>query len=348
MAGAHVWPVDAVSGAPLFTGRQGRQLAVAPFVAGATATRPLGAFSGVRPGTPTTTVTATSTTWTVGEHAGIIDAELAAEAGPYTYSFDAVQTGTMTAADPSNPRIDVIYVRIDDPAESDGTSTPAAAIGYQAGTPAATPAAPTTWTGSARSMVLAQINVPKVGGGSPSVTWVAPTLVAAGGIYPSPSAAQMAALNTAATTAAPVLVDDGGVIKRSIGTGWTAAAWTGGWVAYAPAWTGSTTSPTLGNGTLVGRYMLIGKTCYYSLQLTIGSTTNGGAGSWGFTLPFAAATWQAALGWVSSYGLFAAPVAGLINGAAITNMAEGRNSLTAGYALAAGSLVLFTGVYEIA
>lgn len=180
-----VYPVAAVSGAPSYDGRALRQTAVAPFIAGATASRPLGARSGVRPGTPATTVSATSTTWTVQPHAGVIDAEAAAEAGPYAYAFDAVNTGTMTAADASYARIDLISVQISDPAESDGSSTPSAAIVYTPGT-AAAPALPTQ---PARSMVIAQINVPISGGGSPSVTWVAPTLAAAGGITPATSAA---------------------------------------------------------------------------------------------------------------------------------------------------------------
>lgn len=186
MAGINVWPIDAVSGAPVFSARRGRQLSVAPFVAGATATRPLGARSGVRPGTSTTaTVTVTSTTWTVNEHAGVVDVETANEAGPYTYSIDAVQTGSMTAADPSNPRIDLLSIQVSDNAE-DGLGAASAALVYTVGAAAATPSAPAT---PARSMALVQINVPKSGGGSPSVVWVAPFLSAPGGIAPGSTAA---------------------------------------------------------------------------------------------------------------------------------------------------------------
>jgi hypothetical protein len=155
-----------------------RQTTNAPFVAGATAARPLGARSGVRPGTSTGSVTATSTAWSVAPLSGVIDGEAANEAGPYTFSSDATVTGSVTAANASNPRIDLIYVQVSDPAESDGSTTPGVSIGYLAGTAAATPTVPTT---PARSFVLAQINVPKSGAGSPSVTWVAPFMAAAGG-----------------------------------------------------------------------------------------------------------------------------------------------------------------------
>lgn len=175
-----VYPADAVAGAPSYSGRKARQALMAPHLAGATSARPLGARSGVRPGTSTTTVTATSTTWTVAPHAGVLDLETAAEAGPYGYAIDANVTGSVNAAHASLARVDLISVRLDDPAESDGSSTPGVVVVYTAGTAGAgTPATP------ARCMVLATINVPASGGGSPSVTWVAPVAVAAGGITPA-------------------------------------------------------------------------------------------------------------------------------------------------------------------
>lgn len=173
-----IGPVDAASGAPQFSGRWERQVR-SPYLGGATAVRPLGARSGVRPGTSTTTVSATSTTWSCGSFAGVIDGEPAAEAGAYTFAFDAAASGTLTAANASNPRVDIVYVQVDDPSESDGTSVPAVRRGYLAGVAAATPVAPAA---PARSFVVAQINVPVAGGGNPTVTWVAPYAVAAGGV----------------------------------------------------------------------------------------------------------------------------------------------------------------------
>lgn len=187
-----VWPVDAVSGAPSYTGRMLRQTNTVAF-AGATSARPLGARSGVRPGTPSTTVTTTSTTFTINPHAGLLDLETALQASAYAYSIDAALSGSVTAANVSNPRIDIIYLQLNDPAESDGSSTPGlSGTNYLAGTAAGSPSPPAT---PARAMVLAQINVPTSGGGSPTVTWVAPTCVAAGGILPVRSAAEETALS---------------------------------------------------------------------------------------------------------------------------------------------------------
>lgn len=59
-----------------------------------------------------------------------------------------------------------------------------------------------------------------------------------------------------------------------------------GWTAYTPAWTASTTNPVLGNGTLLGWFKQIGKTTLYRIDLTLGSTTTRGAGTYNFSLPF--------------------------------------------------------------
>lgn len=57
------------------------------------------------------------------------------------------------------------------------------------------------------------------------------------------------------------------------------------WSTYTPTWTGTTTNPALGNGTITGRYIAIGKTTVYYIDLAIGSTTTFGSGRWEFTLP---------------------------------------------------------------
>lgn len=180
-----LWPVDAVAGAPRYSGRGLRQLQ-SPLLAGATTADPLGALSGVRPGTATTTVTATSTTWRCGLHAGVLDVQPAVEAGPYTYAVDAAVTGSMDAADASNPRTDRVYVQLTDQAEGNASSStpPSVRVLYIAGTARADAPVPAL---PARAMRLARINVPKQGGGNPTVTWEAPTSVAAGGIIPAAS-----------------------------------------------------------------------------------------------------------------------------------------------------------------
>lgn len=172
-------PIDASAGVPAYTAAQTRQ-AFSTLMGPAPAGRPLGASSGVRMGTPTTTVFLNGTgsmTWNVAAHSGVIDAENAS-AGPYLYAADGTDTGTVTAADASNPRVDIVYVQVNDTVQ-DGSGLRNGVVGYLAGVPAATPSPPAT---PARSMVLTNINVPKSGGGAPTVSWIAPTFYGADGI----------------------------------------------------------------------------------------------------------------------------------------------------------------------
>ncbi|WP_378144820.1 hypothetical protein ACFJGV_15185 [Cnuibacter sp. UC19_7] len=216
-----IWPADAVNGAPLYSGRKLRQTQ-SPLQVMGTSARPLGARTGVRPGTPTNTVTVTSTTWTCKPIAGTADVVAAAEAGPYTFAFDANATGALAAADGSHDRIDIIYIQIDDPAEGDSTSAPAATRKYFAGTPgsSAAPAPPV-----ARSFVIAQIAVPRSGGGSPSVTWVAPYTGA--GVVPVRSTTELDAWAAPDGTVA-VQLDTGAVVPR-VGGAWRKRTTDNGW-----------------------------------------------------------------------------------------------------------------------
>jgi len=207
MAGTGVaYPADAVAGSPQFTANQGRN-AFSGAMAGATASRPLGGISGVRPGTPANTITATSTTWTMNPNgfAGYIDLETSATNSGYFFSFSGTITGAVTAAGGS-PRTDIVWVKIDDSNTSDGSSgAPRVELDYSAN----------TTTPPARAFVIAQINVPASGGGSPTVTWVAPYTVAAGGILPIASTAI-----TASTYPGQYIDDPTQGLMRSNGTTW--------------------------------------------------------------------------------------------------------------------------------
>jgi hypothetical protein len=57
---------------------------------------------------------------------------------------------------------------------------------------------------------------------------------------------------------------------------------------YAPTWASTGTAPSLGNGTLTGKYLQSGKLFIARTQLVYGSTTTGGTGTWTFALPVAA------------------------------------------------------------
>jgi len=59
----------------------------------------------------------------------------------------------------------------------------------------------------------------------------------------------------------------------------------GEWTAYTPTWGASGTAPALGNGTIAGRYTIIGKTVHCRVTLGLGSTSTQGTGMWYFTVP---------------------------------------------------------------
>ena len=60
------------------------------------------------------------------------------------------------------------------------------------------------------------------------------------------------------------------------------------WTTYTPVWASSGgTQPSIGNGTITGRYAYIGATIIGEIRLLFGSTTTRGDGDYSFTLPAA-------------------------------------------------------------
>lgn len=59
-----------------------------------------------------------------------------------------------------------------------------------------------------------------------------------------------------------------------------------GFIPWTPTWsTSGATQPTVGNGSLRGEYLKLGDFVLWSIDLSIGSTTNVGLGLWSFTQP---------------------------------------------------------------
>ncbi len=252
--------VDTVFPTPnTYTSRQGRQTQ-APAFAGATAARPLGANTGVRPGTPANTVTATTALVTVQPFGGVADVQTLASAGPYTFAFDAVYTVALVAQSASIACTDIVYVEIADNQE-DGTgalNSSSATRKYLAASRSTgtIPALPNT-----RSFIIALINVPIVGS-SPTVTWVAPYAVAAGGQGAVNTQSQLPASGILGDK---ILAYDTGVVYRFNGTAWK--PWESDWIAYTPA----LTNITLGSGTKVGQYRFAGGQCFVEGRFVYGT-----------------------------------------------------------------------------
>jgi hypothetical protein len=268
-----VWAIDSLT----LSGLEARNVEAMQIMTDGTA---LGSRSGTRPGDPGLTVTLAGTT--INCSAGVAAIGYAGQ-GLYRVAFpSSVSPGTYTAAHATLNRIDLVYLRVwDNSVDASGLNK--GDIVYLAGTPSSTPVAPTP-VGTQIYMPLANITVLSVSnGGTASVsTAVRPSTVAPGGILPSSTAPSSPYIGQ--------FYDNGTDLLRWNGSSWdTYYKVPGAWTSYTPTWTAATTNPTLGNGTLVGRYSKIGRQVTVHINLIPGSTTAFGTGTYNFLLPFAAA-----------------------------------------------------------
>ncbi|MFI6162235.1 hypothetical protein ACIA59_20115 [Micromonospora haikouensis] len=220
-------PINASAGSPAYSARQTRQAWSALMMAGPA---PLRSRSGLRPG-GAPTVSVTTTTWSVGPLSGIVDAAVASVQGPYLVASDATETGAVTAAHATWARKDILYLQVDD-TDEDSTGQRRGRVLYLAGTAAASPSAPAT---PPRSLLIGTIDVPAVGGGSPSYTPSRIWAVAAGGIVPVSSQAEEDSLS--AYDGMVIARPDQGVLKTRLSTTWRTiwqppAAYTSSGITY--------------------------------------------------------------------------------------------------------------------
>jgi hypothetical protein len=57
------------------------------------------------------------------------------------------------------------------------------------------------------------------------------------------------------------------------------------WTTYTPIWYSTGTQPTIGDGSITGRYAVLGATIVGELRLVFGATTTRGTGTYRFSLP---------------------------------------------------------------
>lgn len=154
-----------------------------------------GGRSGFRVGTLPSIVSVTSTTWTLNPCSARLFPAGVTYQGGYGWATDQVITGTaptnFTVADPSNPRLDILYITVNDMSAGDGSGARNAPVNYLAGAASSTPVAPAL---PPRSFLVATISVPKAGTGSPTITLNTARYTAAGAKLPIYSAAERAAL----------------------------------------------------------------------------------------------------------------------------------------------------------
>lgn len=142
------------------------------------------------------------------------------------------------------------------------------------------------------------------------------------------------------------------------GVKWAAtAAGLGAWTTYTPTWTASSSNPVLGNGTLLGRYKALDANTYIiSVQVSMGSTTTYGSGTWRFALP-AGVTTAAREQVMSAVSLDLSLVilaSGIVRFAASSTRCEnvvigsGIVNATTPHTWANGDFLAFTGIIEVA
>lgn len=121
--------------------------------------------------------------------------------------------------------------------------------------------------------------------------------------------------------------------------------------SYTPVWSQANgTVLAVGNGTLAGQYIKIGRFVHFRLTLTRGSTTNIGSDYYFWTLPFGANTF------LQSPGTGTVTVGGVVKGVTLrmantTTVAAIRNSDDSNlghtsFSWAAGDTIVLTGSYQ--
>lgn len=57
------------------------------------------------------------------------------------------------------------------------------------------------------------------------------------------------------------------------------------WETYTTTWAGAGSNPSIGNGTLTGRYTLLDDLLFVQIRVLMGSTTTYGTGTYSWTIP---------------------------------------------------------------
>ncbi len=201
--------------------------------------------------------------------------------GHVWYSGPTIVTKTIGSNSSGSTRTDLVVLRL-------SRTTWDVTVVVIAGTPGAGAPSPTQNTGTTGSFDLPLATVTVANGAATisagNVTYVGTHLDGAGGLrVPSVAALSYVPLPVAGLKAA---LNDGTQYSYS-GSAWLVTA-ASAWSSYTPAWTATGTAPNLGNATVTGRYLQIGKTVHLSVRILFGTTSTFGTGAYSFSLPVAA------------------------------------------------------------
>ncbi|MFI6329853.1 hypothetical protein ACIBBG_16320 [Micromonospora chersina] len=180
--------INANAGSPAYTAAELRQAMALALTYGG---RAMGARGGVRPGGTQLQVSLAGSTITVQPGVACVDPGLTTPQGPYWVALPVAETpGPLAAADATNPRKDIVILRVYDNDE-DSSGLRLARSEYLVGVAAASPSEPAVPAGAIR---LGTIDVP-ASPGAPAVTDRRPFVVGSGGILPVRDQAERDALS---------------------------------------------------------------------------------------------------------------------------------------------------------
>lgn len=204
--------------------------------------------------------------------------------GMYTVVSDAITNLAIATANVTNPRIDLVYMQLQDAAYSGSNNQFVQAV--VTGTPAVSPLVPAL---PANSIPLARVAVAANATSvvTANITDVRIQLGSSGGLVQAPSGFMPLYAAAGMSLWQP---DTGKMKVFSNANAWEDFVKPGAWTTYTPVWTSSGTAPTLGNGTLTGRYSKIGRQVTAQIIWTSQSTTLYGTGTYTWSLPFLSAT----------------------------------------------------------
>jgi hypothetical protein len=281
-----------IGGGTTWTARQDRQsrsALLAPSASGLQAT------GGVRPG-PGLDVSVAGSTITVTAGSAIVQSAASVLAGAYEAWLDASWTQALTAADGTNPRNDLVYLRVRD-TDEDGSGARDCTPVYVVGTASASPVTPSI-PGGTSGIVLGVITVPKSGAGSPTVSYATRRYaVTAGGAAPVPSGL----LATAGVYIGQTRFN----LSRNVIETWNGTVWAapGDWQDYACTWGATTIAPAVSTGSLTARYSLVGYTCNVKIELATSGGTTYGNGTYTWSVPFVSSAAGSAVAVGSAHGI---------------------------------------------
>ncbi len=206
--------INSSGGAPAYDARELRR-AMATLLTQAGTVDRFGARSGVHPG-GSDAVSLAGSTITVQHTKAVIYEGTDALRGPYLVQLTGT-TFTLSPADPSNARKDIVVARVYDHDE-DASGQRKADPEYLVGTPAGSPVEPAVPAGAVR---LATIDVP-ASPGVATLTYNAPYVVATGGVLPVRTSADLPTLGVHEGAYADQRDTD--ELKRWSGSAWQTVA----------------------------------------------------------------------------------------------------------------------------